>query len=108
MCETPEVYVHERPKARKKHTCCECRGVIQPGELYHRHRGVWDGRGCSFRVCNDCEAIRKEMDEGLPCDEWTPFGGVAVRPCGSRVNVRLSLFCAVNAHKRRLYATCSM
>ena len=25
-----------------------------------------------------------------------------------RVNVRLSLFCAVNAHKRRLYATCSM
>jgi len=25
-----------------------------------------------------------------------------------RVNVRLSLVCAVNAHKRRLYATCSM
>jgi len=25
-----------------------------------------------------------------------------------RVNVRLSLVCAVNAHKSRLYATCSM
>ena len=25
-----------------------------------------------------------------------------------RVNVRLSLFCAVNAHKRRLYAICWM
>ena len=75
MCEMPTCYVHETPKARKAHRCCECRGTIQPGETYHSHNGVWDGEGATHKVCADCEALRQECDRhARHDDEQTAFG----------------------------------
>lgn len=61
--ESPTVYCEEDVKARKQHRCCECRGFIQPGEIYHRHSGLWDGEWNTFKVCLDCDAIMHEINE---------------------------------------------
>lgn len=72
-CEMPSVYSRKHPKARKPHKCCECHGVIQQGETYYRHWGVWDDPE-TFKVCDDCEALRKVVDEGITdCEERTAF-----------------------------------
>jgi hypothetical protein len=77
MCERPSCYGHEERKARKAHKCCECHGTIQPGEKYHFHHGVWDGRASSYKVCADCEALRAECDRHAHySDEFTPFEGL--------------------------------
>lgn len=72
--EPPQAYWHTTPKARKAHTCCECGGRIEPGEHYHRHRGVWEWTPETYRVCVDCEALRADIDRGRHLDETTPFG----------------------------------
>jgi hypothetical protein len=77
MCELPSCYGHEERTARKAHKCCECHGTIQPGELYHYHHGVWDGRASDYKVCVDCEALRAECDRDVHYDEErTPFEGL--------------------------------
>ncbi len=69
--EQPAVYGLEQPRARKPHTCCECRGVIQPGEVYNRHHGIWDGSASTFKICVDCEALRNALGgECLPAFEF--------------------------------------
>ena len=55
-----------RPKARKKHRCEFCMGLIQPGEHYHRKTDVTDGRMYTLKVCEPCEDITFEV--------WTYFG----------------------------------
>jgi hypothetical protein len=52
-------------KARKDHKCCECRGVIRKGEHYFYHHGVLDGRGCDFKVCEDCGHLKEEIDSHI-------------------------------------------
>lgn len=76
MCELPSCYGHEERQARRAHKCCECHGTIQPGELYHYHHGVWDGKASNYKVCVDCEALRAECDEDARPDECTPFEGL--------------------------------
>ena len=76
MCEMPSCYGREKRKARKAHKCCECHGTIQPGETYQYHHGVWDNRALSFKVCDDCEALRVECDRDARSDESTPFEGL--------------------------------
>ena len=78
MCEMPSVYTHDQPTARKQHQCCECGGAINAGEKYHSHHGVWDGRGATYKVCNDCEALRADMNKGIsdPYDR-VPFTGIS-------------------------------
>ena len=44
--------------ARKEHKCCECRGIIQPMDVYERTTGVWDSTPHTFKVCGPCEEIR--------------------------------------------------
>lgn len=75
MCEMPSVYECDRPKARKPHECCECRGAIEVGERYHKHHGIWDGAADTFKVCEDCEALRADIDRDVTDFEFkTPFG----------------------------------
>lgn len=77
MCELPSVYACDRPIARKEHKCYECSGVIRVGEKYHKHHGVWDGRGADYKVCNECEELRAKMDENVyDNEEVTVFGGL--------------------------------
>lgn len=75
MCEMPTVYGCDHPKARKEHTCYECRGKISIGETYHKHHGIWDGEADTFKVCNDCEVLRAVCDKDEPDPEFrTAFG----------------------------------
>lgn len=74
MNDMPSCYGHKERKARKAHKCCECRGMIKLGEMYHYHHGVWDGEALDYKVCVDCEALRSECDRHEDC---TPFEGLS-------------------------------
>ena len=77
MCEIPAVYKCDTRKARKDHKCYECHGIIQKGEKYHNHHGVWDGSGSTYKVCVECDALRDQIDQGwIDYDELTPFGSL--------------------------------
>jgi hypothetical protein len=77
MCEIADVYSHETPKARKWHRCVECRGFIDPGETYHKHWGIWDHEPSTYKVCNECETLRGEIDKGShDPDKIIPFEGL--------------------------------
>ena len=70
----PSAYRFTQRKARKAHRCCECGGIIQPGEQYTYHSGIWDGDPDSYKICPDCEQLRKEYNATREYDELAPFG----------------------------------
>lgn len=71
----PSAFTASHPKARKAHCCDECRGQIQPGELYHRYWGVWNGEQSTYRVCQDCEDVAKWYTSHVKCfGECRAFG----------------------------------
>ena len=76
MCEMARVYSCVMRKARRAHRCCECRGTIEPGEIYHYHKGIWDDGPASYKVCYDCEKLRKDLDNGVKYEDVTPFEGL--------------------------------
>jgi hypothetical protein len=45
------------PKAKKEHKCEMCRGVILPGEKYHRQSGKYDGEFFDRKLHNSCNNI---------------------------------------------------
>lgn len=61
-CENPTLYVLNKRRARKQHKCCECGGIIEIGEVYCCHRGVWDSSWYVFKVCDDCDKLRMRVD----------------------------------------------
>jgi len=72
----PSVMWESKPKAKKRHKCCECRGWIEPGEVYWRVRGVWDGEAQTFSMCADCDGLLSWADD-MDCFCWS-FGNVHV------------------------------
>lgn len=48
----------EHRTARKRHQCNECRGHIEPGDVYEYVAGLWDGDFNSFKTCIHCETAR--------------------------------------------------
>ncbi len=77
MSETIKYSLMKTRKARKEHKCCECHGVIQRGELYHYHHGIFDGNPVHYKVCDDCEVLRVRVDRDVRYDdERTPFEGL--------------------------------
>lgn len=77
--EFPTAYRMVKRTARKEHRCCECQGVIQSGETYIYHSGVWDGLAASFKVCQECEALRNQvrLDFDLLPEEIPALGCLA-------------------------------
>lgn len=74
--ETPEVWSEKILKARKPHQC-DCRHVIQPGELYWYGFGVMDGESYTMRWCrrclfDTCRVIAGELNEGCDWGEASP------------------------------------
>lgn len=65
--EAPSVFASATPKAKKAHRCCECNGVIQPGETYQRYWGVWDGEAATYRICSDCNEAAKWYTSLVKC-----------------------------------------
>lgn len=71
-CENPPtVYERDEVRARKAHTCCECRRErIAAGDTYWRHSGLWDGRWDTFKRCQRCESAALALaseDVDLEC-----------------------------------------
>jgi len=51
--------------------------VIPIGEKYFSHGGIWDGRGSTYKICMDCESLRKEVISIQdPYDDNLYFGGL--------------------------------
>ena len=62
-----------RPRARTPHRCTECSRIIEPGETYHRHSFVFEGKIGSSRCCTHCDVARSWLYN--ECRGWA-FGGV--------------------------------
>jgi hypothetical protein len=60
--------------AKKAHECIECGRIIESGQRYNYHSGVWDGAGASYKVCLGCDLLRDQLDKGAAYDERTAFG----------------------------------
>lgn len=63
------------PKARKQHTCDECKGGIAIGEIYTRCRELVDGVWGGWVMCKDCDRLHGELREVL---ELFPGEGIAL------------------------------
>lgn len=76
MSEQPDCYTISTPKARKDHKCCECRGTISKGEVYHVFSGIWDGRAGTYKTCADCESHRNDIVDKrwLHAEDYPCFG----------------------------------
>lgn len=46
------------PVARKRHTCCECGGHIEPGQQYQLVAGSWEGEMSTYKTCMPCVKAR--------------------------------------------------
>lgn len=57
----PLAFKETRPKAHKQHICCECKRVIEVGEVYAYENGIWDFGPKVYKTCPDCLSIRKEF-----------------------------------------------
>lgn len=48
-------------KARKTHTCVECREPIVPGQVYEEASGKWEGSWDLIRTCVPCVNMRNDL-----------------------------------------------
>ena len=56
-----EFYWLSNPKARKVHKCYDCKREIQPGQIYYRDTGKWDGKLKTYKMCIVCREIIDEF-----------------------------------------------
>ena len=70
MTEPAAVYDQKTHRARKPYTCGECGTTIQPGDLYHRHAGVWDGEWSVHRLCDPCQNLLEAHNAEWDPPEW--------------------------------------
>jgi len=66
----PEFYCRSTPKAKKKHYCFECRGIIAAGETYEYVSGKWEGYFSAFKTCIRCVDLRTWVKNNVPCLCW--------------------------------------
>jgi hypothetical protein len=62
--EAPAVSEDVVRRARKRHRCGECRGLIEPGQHYEETRGLWEGRWFTYKTCVSCSVIGRTLLEG--------------------------------------------
>ncbi|CRI56376.1 hypothetical protein [Pseudomonas sp. CCOS 191] len=55
---SPAFHTEAHRVARKRHTCTECRGHIEPGDRYEFVSGLWEGDVSTYKTCADCETAR--------------------------------------------------
>ncbi|HEX7767092.1 MAG TPA: hypothetical protein VF443_10285 [Nitrospira sp.] len=71
----PEAFCEVTRKARIEHRCCECRGVIAPGQTYEYASGIWDGDPRAFKTCSLCVEARKQHADQLTRYDCQPCFG---------------------------------
>ena len=73
----PDVFHEITRRARKRHRCGECRGLIAPGCHYYESRGLWDGEWGTHKTCGSCYVIAHtlldrycfgDMIEAIDCE----------------------------------------
>ena len=69
--ESPAVYHEQTRRAKVRHRCGECYGLIEPGTAYHESRGLWDGQWSTHKTCGSCWVLGHTL---LDCYS---FGGLA-------------------------------
>lgn len=74
-CEVPSLFLRSWKTARKPHQCCECRGIIQPGDRHEITEGVWDHRWDRLRTCIECVQCRDWNDAQLDRGDCPPCLG---------------------------------
>lgn len=62
-------YVRDIRRARKRHVCEECNGIISPGEKYEHVTGKWDDVA-TFKTCSRCVDLRTWVKNNVPCFCW--------------------------------------
>jgi len=60
----PAVFEEVTRRAKKRHCCGECKGLITPGCHYWESRGLWEGQWSTHKTCGSCYVIAHTM---LPC-----------------------------------------
>ena len=60
--DSPVFFAEVWRRARVSHVCCECRGIINPGEDYQTLSGKWDGGVLSYKTCAACVDLRDSMN----------------------------------------------
>jgi hypothetical protein len=85
-------YYERWRKARKRHTCCECRETIQPGMRYLYVTGKSDDVVWTTKICEPCKEILREFNDGAWEfgklwenfeQEW--LNGAPLQPCLNRL-----------------------
>lgn len=62
-------------KAKKTHKCYECCGIIDIGEKYYNQSGIWSGEPQAYKICVDCEELKKEIEKPIKAwDDRIAFG----------------------------------
>lgn len=56
-------------KSRKEHMCRCCQSIIQKGEAYTLHAGVYEGNFYTYKTCPQCEEILNYIWHDLGWDE---------------------------------------
>lgn len=74
--ESPTAYREIVRKARKPHTCGDCKGQILPGERYTYLSGIWDGEPSSYHRCQDCTHLRCEIVKETDADNCMALNGL--------------------------------
>jgi len=91
-CEPQRFYHEERRRARKAHTCGECRETIQKGQMYRHAAGKDEDTIWTFKSCEACWEILKEFSESSWCfgvvwdtftSEWA--NGASLQGCLNRL-----------------------
>jgi hypothetical protein len=74
--ELPSVFDATMRRARKEHTCCECKQSIRIGDLYELAKGCWNGKWDSFKTCDTCADLRRQVEDIIDCafDDPICFG----------------------------------
>lgn len=70
--EPAQLYQEKMVKARRQHRCYECGRPIQPGSVYERVSGRWEGEFSVYCFCIDCSSISR----GLSCGDGRMFGNL--------------------------------
>jgi hypothetical protein len=57
-----DYWFERRLVARIQHICCECDGVIEPGDEYVYKVYIYDGEFGTHKTCEYCDHTRKELE----------------------------------------------
>ena len=67
----PEVISSKKVKANKDHVCSMCHSEIKKGEEYQRSFIINEGDSYSWKQCEWCEPLVKEMLKEWELEEWS-------------------------------------